>query len=376
MEPWAEALLKDDETAALLYILNPAPDTTRLVGGAVRDALLGQNIQDIDLATQLTPEQVTAFCEGHQIKVIPTGIDFGTVTIVTETRSFEITTLREDIETDGRHAVVKFGLDWTRDAERRDFTLNALYLSQNGTLHQPVGGLDDLRSGVVKFIGDAGARIKEDYLRIWRFFRFSARYAKGGFDEAGIKACTAHRAGLAGLSAERIKQELWKLLIAPRAAEALALMSEHGLTTATLGVQNLSRFAKFKTEVPVEALAALSVRIKEDAAHLGKHLRLSRAETRHLSDIAAAMEGLQSSANTKVASVVLYRFPKGFDIAAKLLGFDFSGIITPPAFPVKGADLLAKGFSEGPDIGEALKRLEALWIDSDFELDKDALLAM
>ncbi len=376
MDGFAKALLKDDETAALLYILNPEPDTTRLVGGAVRDAILGREIQDIDLATQLTPEQVIAFCEGHQIKVIPTGIEFGTVTIVTETRHFEITTLREDIETDGRHAVVKFGLDWTRDAERRDFTINALYLSQDGTLHQPVGGLDDLHNGVVRFIGDAMLRIQEDYLRIWRFFRFSARYAKGAFSEEGIKACIAQRAGLGDLSAERVKQELWKLLVAPRAAQALTMMSETGLTTRMLGVQNLNRFAKYNTPSSIEALAALCLRITEDAARLSKNLRLSRGETRQLADIAAAMEGLKDCVEAKKARVLLYFFPNGFNVAVSLLALDFAGLIAPPVFPVKGADLIAKGLSEGPEIGAVLKRLEQLWIKSDFSMSREALLSL
>ncbi len=385
-------ILKDKDLSALLHVLNPESDCTRIVGGAVRNALLDEPVDEIDLATKLLPQRVSTLCEEAGYKAVPTGIDFGTVTIVIGKRSFEVTTLREDIETDGRHAVVKFGTSWEKDAARRDFTINALYLDRDGKVHDPCGGLIDLKAGRVRFIGDAKRRIAEDYLRIWRFFRFSARYAKGEFDNDGLKACLASREGLPRLSAERVKQELFKLLVTPRAVEAVILMSELWLTASVLGVQYLLDLhalagsdAKHNRQPDaLERLAALCVRIKEDAERLSENLRLSRAETQRLVDIARALLLLRREPGEKLARLVLYRFPQAYDSAIRVAALSIAEswqafIDLPlrrpvPAFPLKGADLIALGHAPGEQLGRKLKTLEDAWIESDFSLNRDALI--
>ncbi len=191
----------------------------RVVGGATRNALLGRPISDIDLATPALPEVVTEIATKAGLAVHPTGIEHGTVTVVADGVAFEVTTLRRDVETDGRRAVVAFTDDWREDAMRRDFTINAIYVAPDGTIYDPVGGLADLKDQRVRFIGDANDRIREDYLRILRFFRFTAQYGQGRPDPDGFAACTALKAGLTQLSSERVGAEIMKLLDAPRAAE-------------------------------------------------------------------------------------------------------------------------------------------------------------
>ena len=229
--PW----LREGPLARLLTVLDRDGEEARVVGGAVRNVLLDLPPGDIDVATTAVPDEVIRRAEAAHFKPVPTGIAHGTVTVVAEGRPFEVTTLREDVETFGRHATVRFGRDWKRDAERRDFTMNAFSLSADGTVHDYVGGLPDLKARRVRFIGDAATRIAEDYLRILRFFRFHAGYGEGAPDAAGLHAAIAARAGLDQLSRERVRMEIVKLLVAPRAAAALAVMSEAGLLGSVLG---------------------------------------------------------------------------------------------------------------------------------------------
>ncbi|MEM7192501.1 MAG: CCA tRNA nucleotidyltransferase, partial [Pseudomonadota bacterium] len=206
--PW----LRRPETVRVFAALCGDDGATRAVGGAVRDCLLGRPVYDVDLATTLHPDEVIARARGANLKAVPTGIAHGTVTVVADGVPFEVTTLRRDVETFGRKAKVAFTEDWAEDAARRDFTLNALYAGPDGTVFDPLGGYGDLMAGRVRFIGDAAMRIKEDYLRILRFFRFNASYGKGAFDPVGLSACVRERAGLRRLSAERIASELKRLL--------------------------------------------------------------------------------------------------------------------------------------------------------------------
>ncbi len=242
--------LREGVLARLLAALDTGGEEARVVGGAVRNALLGEPIGDIDVATTASPNEVIKRAQAQGFKTVPTGIDHGTVTVVIESRPFEVTTLREDVETFGRHARVAFGRDWKRDAERRDFTINALSVTRDGTIHDYTGGVADLGRRHIRFIGDPAARIAEDYLRILRFFRFHAHYGEGLPDAAGYHACIAARAQLATLSRERVRAELLKLLLGRHAVPVLAVMSECGILIDVLGgvplLASLSNLAKIE----------------------------------------------------------------------------------------------------------------------------------
>ena len=250
--PW----LREGPLPRLLDVLDRDGEEARVVGGAVRNALLGEPVGEIDVATTAVPDEVMRRAAAAGFKPVPTGVDHGTVTVVIDGTPFEVTTLREDVETFGRHARVAFGRDWQRDAERRDFTMNALYAARDGTVHDHVGGLDDLKERRVRFIGDPARRIAEDYLRILRFFRFHAAYGDGGHpDAAGLSACIAARDGLETLSRERVRAEMLKLLVATHAVPALVSMSEAGLLVAVLGgVPLLASFANM-TQARARAVA-------------------------------------------------------------------------------------------------------------------------
>lgn len=284
--------------ARLLHALDGDGEETRVVGGAVRNLLIGEPASDVDLATTALPEETIRRGRAAGFKAVPTGIEHGTVTLVAEGTSFEVTTLRRDVETDGRRAKVVFGRDFVADALRRDFTINALGLGRDGTLHDYCGGLDDLAQRRVRFIGDAAARIREDYLRILRFFRFHARYGNGAPDAEGLSACIAGREGLAGLSRERVRAELLKLLVAPRVAATISAMAGAGLIMPVIGgVPHLSRFAAIAGDDgvgvhPAFRLAALAVSVGEDALRLREGLRLSNEEFDRIDRIAQVLEAL------------------------------------------------------------------------------------
>src|SRR4051794_16288976 len=276
------ALLRRPALARLLAALDGAGEEARVVGGAVRNALLGRPVRDIDVATTATPEVVTARAREVGFRPVPTGIEHGTVTVVVEGAPFEVTTLREDIETDGRRAVVRFGRDFDADARRRDFTINALSLGRDGRLHDPVGGLADLAARRMRFIGDPAARIREDYLRTLRFFRFHAEYGEGDLDRAGLEAAIREREGLGVLSPERIRAELLKLLTARRGVALVEALADAGLLTRLTGgvgeIGRLGRAASHARDGEPDALrrlAALAVTTREDAERLRERLRLS-----------------------------------------------------------------------------------------------------
>ena len=281
--PW----LKRPETARVFAALAAPGVETRAVGGAVRDSLLGLPVKEVDLATTALPQQVMALAVKAGLKAVPTGIEHGTVTVIADGVPFEVTTLRRDVETFGRHATVAFTDDWQEDARRRDFTLNALYAASDGTLFDPLGGYDDVLAGRVRFIGDAEARIKEDYLRILRFFRFNAYYGKGPFDRQGLRACVTLRGGMAQLSAERVAGEVRRILVAPQAMRAVEALFDYGLLAAILGgVPRLGRFGRLvaieealrREPDAMTRLAALAVFVSEDAGRLAARLHLSNAE--------------------------------------------------------------------------------------------------
>ena len=382
------SLLDHPGVARVLAALGRGGEETRIVGGAVRNALLGRPVADIDLATTALPEATVKAGRRAGLKTVPTGIEHGTVTIVVEGRPFEVTTLREDVETDGRHARVRFGRDFAADARRRDFTMNALSLGPDGALHDTVGGLADLAAGRVRFIGEARARIREDYLRTLRFFRFSAEYAEGPLDPDGLAAAVAERDGLAILSAERVRAELLKLLAARRAVPVVAELSESGLLARlTGGVADLGRLARAAASDaarpdPVLRLFALLVRTTEDADRLRARLRLSNAEHERLAILAAAATRLRSrdapldAAECRRAAVLFGAAPLAAAAAvtageprplvtseaAALIARYADGSEGAPVFRLTGADLLAQGTPPGREIGRRLAEAREAWL--------------
>jgi poly(A) polymerase len=382
----------------LLAALNRDGEEARVVGGAVRNALLKLPHGDIDIATTALPRDVMRRAQGAGFKAVPTGIDHGTVTVVIEGRPFEVTTLREDVETFGRHATVKFGRDWKRDAERRDFTMNGLSLSADGAVHDHVGGVADIEKRHVRFIGDAATRIAEDYLRILRFFRFHAAYGEGSPDAEGLHAAIVARAGLERLSRERVRMELMKLLLAPRAVASLAVMAEAGLIGPLLaGVPHLSSFANMaKVEaacaLPPDAtrrLAALGVWIVDDAERLWQRLRLSNVEHATLAAMAERWWRVSPRQGEATARELIYRIGPAHFTDRVLLAWARSQASahdeawralamlpqrwSAPAFPIRAADFIARGVEKGPSLGAALARAENAWVAAGFPMERKAL---
>jgi tRNA nucleotidyltransferase/poly(A) polymerase len=394
------AWLREGALARLLELLNRDGEEARVVGGAVRNALLGEPISEFDIASTAVPQEVMRRAAAAAFKPVPTGIEHGTVTVVIDGQPFEVTTLRVDVETFGRHANVRFGRDWRADAERRDFTMNALSVAPDGVVHDYVGGLGDLEARQVRFIGDPGKRIAEDYLRILRFFRFHAAYGFGLPDAAGVAACIAARAGLEQLSRERVRMELLKLLLARHATPALAVMAESGLLVPVLGgVPDLAAFsnmAKVETAAGAQAdavqrLGALGVRIVEDAERLWQRLRLSNAEHERLTSMAEAWWRV-SPGNDKDARALLYRLGSERFVDRVLLAWarspatahdaawrtlaDLAERWTVPVFPLKAADFVKRGVPPGPALGAALHEAEEAWIAADFPADAAAIAAI
>ena len=394
------AWLREGALARLLAVLDRDGEEARVVGGAVRNALLGEPIHEFDVATTAVPDEVMKRATAAGFKPVPTGIEHGTVTVVIEGNPFEVTTLRVDVETFGRHANVRFGRDWHADAQRRDFTMNGLSVGADGVVHDPVGGLADLRARRVRFIGDPAKRIAEDFLRILRFFRFQAAYGGGLPDAAGVAACIKARAGLDQLSRERVRRELLKLLLAPHAAPALAVMAESGLLVPVLGgVADLAAFsnmAKVETAAGAQAdavqrLGALGVRIAEDAERLWQRLRLSNVEHERL--VSMAQEWWQVAPdNEKAGRALLYRLGPQRLVDRVLLAWARSPATAhdmawqslaglpkrwvAPTFPLKAADFIKRGMRPGPALGAALHEAETAWIAADFPADAKAIAAI
>ena len=372
--------------ARLLLALDGDGEETRVVGGAVRNLLIGEPASDIDLATTALPEETTRRGRAAGFKAVPTGIEHGTVTLVTEGASFEVTTLRRDVETDGRRAKVVFGRDFVADALRRDFTINALGLGRDGTLHDYCGGLDDLAGGRVRCSGAAEARTREDYLRILRFFRFHARYGAGEPDAEGLRACIAGREGVAGLSRERVRAEVMKLLVAPGVVATLWAMAGAGLLMPVIGgVPHLARFAAIaegggEAVYPAFRLAALTVSAQEDAFRLRKRLRLSNTEFDRIERIAKALEALGGKAGLPLVSTFRgVAHSVGDDAAAAALvlltasaesetstGVQrlIAELGQTPSFLPTGKDVVGLGVTPGPRVGQVLEAARQGWIEA------------
>jgi poly(A) polymerase len=384
-----EGLLGEPAVARLLSVLNGDGEETRIVGGAVRNTLLGEPVTDVDCATTAPPKVTAARARRAGFKVVPTGLEHGTVTVIIDGQPFEVTTLREDVETDGRRAVVRFGRDFTADARRRDFTINALGLSADGRLHDDVGGLADLAARRLRFIGDPASRIAEDYLRILRFFRFHARYGVGALDPDGLHAAIVARDGLSRLSRERVRVEILKLLVAPRAGAVLSDMAQAGFLTLFLGgVPHLAAFERLASieqqaglpPDPVARLAVLAVRVEEDATRLRERLRLSNNEGQALLRAAQACEcvgggwpwgnrALADLCGATAALVARCARGEGFGDLVPLL----TGTESLPAFPWRGSDLIAAGLPRGPAISGTLARLQDAWRQAGLPVEAQAL---
>ena len=394
------AWLEDGAITRLLALLDRDGEEARVVGGAVRNALMQLAVGEIDVATTAVPQEVVRRAEAAGLKAVPTGVEHGTVTVVVDGRPFEVTTLRTDIETYGRKAKVEFGRDWKVDAERRDFTINALSASADGKVFDYVGGLADIAARKVCFIGAPEQRIAEDYLRILRFFRFHAHFGEGPPDPAGLLACIRARDGLETLSRERVRMELLKLVLAPHATPALAVMAEAGILGTVLGgvplLASFENVAKAEAAIGVEPdatrrLGALGVSVMEDAERLSQRLRLSNAEFERMMAIEYWWR-VTPAAGEHAAHVLLYQLgPASFTDrvlvawsrsdagAADAAWRHLAGLPqrwTAPVFPLKAADFLSRGVPRGPEMGVALRAAERAWVAADFPADRAAIDAI
>jgi poly(A) polymerase len=403
------AWFRDEGLQRVLALLNSDGGEARVVGGAVRNSLMALPVSDMDIATTLPPEAVVERAEQAGVKCVPTGLKHGTVTLVIDGKPFEITTLRRDVETYGRHAKVEFTQDWKADAERRDLTINALYADKDGVVHDYVGGLHDIETATIRFIGSAAERIEEDHLRILRFFRFFAVYGRGRPDADGLKASAAARKKLAFLSVERVWAELRKLFAAKDPFRALLWMRTSGVLTEVLpetekwGIDAVPALIRAEERFgwqaePMLRLAAIIPPVPERLNTMAERLKMSGAERKYLQqfsefpDVPETLSEQQfrrmlyehgtDGAITRLKLAMASAVGKGEDDldALRRLGF-LHKLLTlaeawkKPVFPVKGADLVEKGFKPGPDMGSALAKLEEQWIASDFSMSKSELLA-
>lgn len=390
------SFLDDPRLRALFAALDGDGEELRVVGGAVRNHLMGETIVEVDLTTTAQPGEVARRAQAAGLKCVPTGLAHGTQTIVVDHAPFEVTTLREDVSTNGRHAIVRFGRDFRADALRRDFTFNALSADASGAIYDYAGGVADIDRRRVRFIGDPAQRIREDYLRILRFFRFHAAYGVGEPDAEALVAIAQARAGLATLSRERVRAEFLKLLEAPRAPQVVALMSAWGvLTPVAGGVCAPVRLSALADRLGPEAdsvlrLAALAVLTREDADRLRVDLRLSNGEYDRLAravDARAALHGAAAPEDGRLreylygrgaqplADAMALRAAEARDPAPWLAARARAGATPTPRFPVAGADLLKRGLAPGPRIGAALKRIEAAWIAAGLPDDASEIVA-
>jgi poly(A) polymerase len=386
------------ETAAVFDALEAegGPGCARFVGGCVRNALVGRPIDDLDIATTLTPDRVTRALTAAGLRAVPTGVEHGTVTAVSNHRPHEITTLRRDVATDGRRAVVAFTEDWAEDAQRRDFTLNALYACRDGSIFDPTGhGVADTKAGRIVFVGDPEQRLREDHLRNLRFFRFYAWFGKGPPDPAAVTACAALKDNIDALAAERISKELLKLLAADDPRVAVRLMAETGVLEVILkGPANLDRFDAlveiesdqlFEND-PVLRLAALLPDDQLAAGRLTERLRLSNADRDRLTAALSPTPLLKSWMSPREIRREVYRTGQPtFRDRAKLAWaasprsaatMQWRGLIalvegwSPPTLPLTGQEVMDAGVPKGPMVGQVLREVEDWWIDHDFLDDK------
>lgn len=396
LDPSRQDWMRKPELLKVMAVLSADGGEARIVGGAVRNALLGVAVHEVDIATPLMPEEVVRRLRAAEIVAVPTGIDHGTVTAVLDGSSYEITTLRHDVETDGRHAVIAFATDWRINSGRRDFTCNALYATREGEIFDYHDGLSDLAAGRVRFIGDATARIREDYLRILRLFRFHAWYGKGEIDGDALAAAAAEKDGLAQLSGERIQQEMLKLLAADNPVPVLRVMAATSILgeilPGTLDMARLERLCAIDADnfFAADAVLRLAALVPaEAAATVGVRFRLSNRDRVRLEDLTGATEKIASYLSIREVRRWLYRLGAARFKDRVLLRWaedrKASNVIQwrtllaladawqRPEFPLSGRDVMSAGVPEGPLVGQILGEVEDWWIDSDFTDDAFSL---
>lgn len=359
------------------------PDVARFVGGSVRNSLMGLSVSDIDIATRLEPQSVMTALKAAGLKAVPTGLDHGTVTAVADSQPFEITTLRRDVTTDGRRATVAFTTDWAEDAGRRDFHINALYADGEGRVFDPTGqGLADIAARRVAFVGDAGRRIREDRLRILRFFRFHAWYGAGDPDAVGLAACVEEAEGLGELSAERVSKELLKLLAAPDPVPTVEVMARTGILAHLLpeaGKIEAFRAMAAVTGDPLLRLSSLLPGSAEALDTAARGLRLSNREMARLQGLIGPKLDLETLEDRQVRALVYAEGKQAVAdrlvqaLAQKPTRGDRYDALTElvrtwavPRLPVGGREVAALGVAPGPETGALLKAFEAAWVAADF----------
>ena len=394
LEPTKNPWMISPETRAVMDALGEA----RFVGGVVRNSLMGREVSDIDIATPLTPDEVTKRLEAAKLKAVPTGVEHGTITAISNGRPYEVTTLRRDVSTDGRRAVVTFTTDWAEDAQRRDFTMNALYADATGEVFDTVGGVADLKAGRVRFVGDPVTRIREDFLRILRLFRFHAWYGKSEIDKPALQACAAEKAGLRQLSGERIAKEMLKLLAAEDPVPVLRSMAATGILSEVLpGELNIVRLERlvaidgtnFFQPDAILRLAALLPDRAAGAHEIADRWKLSNADRDRLADIAGNTDKIVSYLSIKEVRKLLYKLgtarfkdrvslkwaedPKETNFVQWRALLAMADAWQRPKFPLDGGNVMAAGVPQGPLIGKILTEVEEWWIDSDFIDDEFSL---
>jgi poly(A) polymerase len=377
----------------------------RFIGGCVRDAIVGRSVSDIDLATDAVPDRVVEILGGAGIRTEPTGIEHGTVTAIVRDRPYQITTLRRDVETDGRRAVVSFTTDWAEDAGRRDFTINALSADADGSVYDYVDGLADLAAGRVRFIGAAAERVAEDYLRILRFFRFHAGYASGAPDEEALAACRAAAARIDDLSGERIWLELSRILLIDPPGTVFQMMEKAGvlgrLIPIARKIDRLTALAALEGMIgldadPIRRLAALIEPTRREASQVAARLRLGRIDTDRLDSLTANRGQCSPDMSEAVLRRSLYRVRTRHFRDLLLLDWseaivrdraaamrtadgwkkilDYAQAWEQPELPVSGEDVMGFGVPEGPGVGEMLEAIEEWWLERAFKPDREACL--
>ncbi len=370
----------------------------RFVGGAVRDAIAGREGFDIDLSTDLSPEELLEACEDAGIKTVPIGLKFGTLGVVINGKVLEITSLRKDVSTDGRHAVVEFTDDWKEDASRRDLTINAVYADEKGNVFDYYDGISDLEKGIVRFIGDADQRIKEDYLRILRFFRFYSLFAKTKYDKKALQACIDNREGLEKISIERIRDELIKIILTPNAPKVFSTMLENDILQNWLGksayLDNLQFLIKLEEAYNLQPchlrrFFVLYFPDKELAENIAVRLHMTKKQREKMIKLADNSIGIENILEEKLRRKIIYQYGKEicFDkllieaarkqVVPENMGQVMEAIenAKDDVFPVCGRDVIAARQVQGAQVGAILDKLEKLWVESDFSLSKESLLA-
>lgn len=392
-------LIKNKKILRLFRIAERHGGILRFVGGAVRDALKGLGGFDLDLATDLSPDELVEACAEEGLKTVPIGIKFGTVGVIIDDEVLEVTSLRKDVKTDGRHAEIEFTDNWEEDASRRDLTINAVYADEKGNVFDYYNGIQDLENGVVRFIGSPSQRIKEDYLRILRFFRFYSIFGKGPADKKALAACVENREGLKKLSMERIRDEMLKILLTPNVVPTLRLMMEHDILSYILPdprhldkLEFLSRLVEEK-KIPHSALRRLFIIYQPDVAlaeNLAVRLRLSKKEKQLFISLAEENIPLEQFLNKASLLKLLYLYGADFCFEKLLLLISARQQEVPdlqnlleyirtqpvPVFPLRGKDIIEQGVDDPHHIGLILKELEQVWIESSFSLSKEELLSV